>query len=242
MKKNKMHFQKIIFILSALLYGAAAGPAWAGFAFLDPRIPDGEMLLYKCVTGGQASEIREKIIMRKDTGRDIYEITSTSPTLDLVLRIAGQSMAVQSVDMVKKYNEVTLASKIEVIGEKPNAGDDEVKLVHYSVFKYLMRGFPFGEGKKLKVSYYGENPKKLFSMSVTCQKRETLTVGGKPVDCYRLEFGLDGFWSTFLPRSKLWYAVELPHYLVRHEGPSGPPGAPESTVELIERTVAPPAP
>jgi hypothetical protein len=211
--------------------------AQAGFTFTDPQIPSGEQLTYRVTTDNGSSVIQETCVVKKDGEREYYEITSSSPTLDLVIRIARSTMSVLSVDQIKKFSAVTLASRIDVIGEKPNSSEDEVKLVHYAAFKYLMRGFPFQPGRKLKISYYGENPKKRFPMSITCQKKEALTLSSGRIECYRLEFGLDGFWSTFFSKSRLWYSAEPPHYLVKHEGPGGPPGAPEATVELTERTV-----
>ncbi|MEI6126932.1 MAG: hypothetical protein WCQ99_10325, partial [Pseudomonadota bacterium] len=207
------------------------------FSFLDPEIPDNERLIYRSQTDGLASMIQEHVLIKKEGNREMYEITSSSPTLDLVMRIAKQTMAVQSVEMVKKFNDVTLTSRIDAVGEKPNTSNDEVKLIHYSTFKFLMRGFPFEKYKKIKISYYGDNPKKKFTMTVTCLKKEKLHINNTTVECHKLEFGLDGFWSTFLPRLQLWYSVDPPHYLVRQEGPGGPPGSLESTVELVERTV-----
>jgi len=213
--------------------------AQAGFIFSDPQIPSGEKLTYRVTTDNGTSAIHETCVVKKDGDRGYYEITSSSPTLALVIRIVRDTMTVISIDQIKKFQEVTLASRIDVIGEKPNAAEDEVKLVHYAAFKYLMRGFPFQPGRKLKISYYGENPKKRFPMSITCHKRETLAIGNRRIECYRLEFGLDGLWSTFFSKSRLWYSAEPPHYLVKHDGPGGPPGAPEATVELTDRTVQP---
>lgn len=225
----------IVFFLAAFL----PLHAQAGSTFNDPQIPSGEALSYRITTDNGTTTINETCIIKKDSGREYYEITSSSPMLDLIIRIARGSMAVLSVEQIKKFKEVTLASKIDVIGEKPNTNVDEIKLVHYATFKYLMRGFPFQPGRKLKISYYGENPKKRFPMSITCQKKEILTVANRRIECYRLEFGLDGFWSTFFSKSRLWYSADPPHYLVKHEGPGGPPGAQEVTVELSGRTVPP---
>lgn len=39
--------------------------------------------------------------------------------------------------------------------------------------------------------------------------------------------------KPFLPKYRMWFAVEPPFRLVRFEGPYGPPGAPEIILELI---------
>ena len=209
----------------------------AGFTFSDPNIPDGEMLTYASTTDGVATDIVEKTVIKKTVGREFYEITSNSAALDIVIRIERQSMAVLSVEQVKKFNEVILASKIDVTNLKPNASPAEVKLVHYITLKYLMRGFPFAEGARVRIGYYGESENSKFSMSLTCTKKETIKVRREQAECYHLEFGLDGFLGTFFPTTHLWYSAEPPHRLVKYKGTNGPVGAPESVVELVGRTV-----
>ncbi len=212
----------------------SARSAKAGFTFNDPNIPDGEILIYSSTTDGAITDIVEKTVIKKQGGREFYEITSNSPALDLVLRIERQSMAVLSVEQVKKFNEVTLASKIDVTRQKPNSSNTEIKLVHYTTLKYLMRGFPFAEGQRVRIGFYGESEKSKFSMSLACTKKETIKVRQKPVECYHLELGLDGFFGTFFSNTHLWYSAELPHRLVKFQGTNGPIGSPESLVELVE--------
>jgi hypothetical protein len=211
-------------------------PAQAGFTFNDPNIPDGEILTYTITTDGAVTDLVEKTGLKKQGDKEFYEINSTSPALDLVIRIERQNMAVLSVEQVKKHKEVTLVSKIDVIGQKPNPLATEIKLVHYTTLKYLLRGFPFAEGKKLRIGFYGESEKSRFSMSLTCIKKETIKVRQKPVACYHLELGLDGFFGAFFPNTHLWYSAEAPHRLVKLQGTNGPIGAPESLVELVEWT------
>ena len=71
-------------------------------------------------------------------------------------------------------------------------------------------------------------------MSAKYKKQETIRIKDKTIDCHKLEFGLDGFWGTFLPELEFWYSVEPPHYLVKYEGVMGSPGAPGSNVVLTE--------
>lgn len=238
MKTSHRDFFRTVFIpgLALLCSLLSARPAQAGFTFNDPNIPDGEILTYTMTTDGAVTTLVEKTVLKKQGNREFYETTSNSPALDLVIRIERQSMAVLSVEQVKKFKEVTLASKIDVIGQKTNASDTEIKLVHYTTLKYLMRGFPFAEGKRLRIGFYGESEKSRFSMSLTCTKKETIKVQQKPVDCYHLELGLDGFFGTFFPNTHLWYSAEPPHRLVKLQGTNGPIGTPESQVELIEPT------
>jgi len=236
MKFFYREFPCTVFILGlVLLCGPlSARPAQAGFAFSDPNIPDGEMLTYASITDGAETAVVEKTVVKKQGDREFYEITSNSPALDLVIRIERQSMAVLSVEQVKKFKEVTLASKIDVLGQKPNANPEEVKLVHYTTLKYLMRGFPFSEGARVRIGFYGESDKSKFSMSLACSKKETIKVRQQSVECYHLELGLEGFFGTFLPNTHLWYSAAPPHRLVKFQGTNGPIGSPESLLELVE--------
>jgi len=212
-------------------------PSQAGFTFTDPNIPDGEILTYSATTDGVAADIVEKTVIQKTGDRQFYEITSNSPALDLVIRVERPGMAVLYVEQVKKFKEVTLASKIDVIGQKPDPSPDEIKLVHYITLKYLMRGFPFAVGARVRIGYYGDSKNSKFSMSLACTKKEMIRVRQGQVECYHLELGLDGFLGTFFPTTHLWYSTEPPHQLIQFKGTNGPVGAPESRIELVGRTV-----
>jgi hypothetical protein len=232
-KQNRKIFIAVLVLACSLL---PLRPSQAGFTLKDPNIPDGEILTYSSTTNGAVTDIIEKTVIKKQDGREFYEVTSNSPALDLVIRIERQSMAVLSVEQVKKFAEATLASKMEVTTHKPNASPEAIKLVHYTTLKYLMRGFPFADGAHVRIGYFGEGENSKFSMSLTCIKKEIVKTRQEPVECYHLELGLDGFLGAFISKTHLWYSTEPPHRLVRFQGTNGPMGAPESLIELVRRT------
>ena len=83
MKKPVWTFMCIVAacVAAVMLIAASPLPAWAGFSFRDPEIPDNERLTYRSHTEGQASIISEKVIVQKDGNRELYEITSNSPSV-----------------------------------------------------------------------------------------------------------------------------------------------------------------
>jgi hypothetical protein len=224
----------------AVFSGEPAAGALA-FRFADPDIPDGEILRYTCLKEGEAAPMEERVMVRRDGERELYEIRLHQAALDAVVYIERQTMQVLRINHTRRYRDATTRSTFELLHAEPNTAADEIKVPHFMAINYLLRGFPFGSLPKLKISYYSEESKRRFQMSVRYNKRERLRAPAGEFDCHMLEFGLDGFWGTFLPSIKMWYAVEPPHYLVRYEGSMGMPGSSKSTIELVERIV-PPAP
>jgi len=228
-------FHRICIILvSALILLGPAAPLWAGFCFQDPGIPHGETVTYESRSNGGLKTIKDAVFVVSDGITEVYEIRSYSPTLDSVMKINKQNMSILSVHLIRKYSDATIDSTLTMVSQRENSKDDEVKIPHFLVLKYLLRGFPFGERKEIKISYYGEERSKQFLMSVKYKKKESIKVKDITIDCHKLEVGLDGFWGTFLPELEFWYSVDPPHYLVKYEGVMGSPGAPESNVLLTD--------
>jgi hypothetical protein len=205
--------------------------------FIDPTIPNGETTTYTSRTGDATMTVVEMVTVKHDGLREVYEISSRSDSLDRTLTLDKETMAILSVHTVRKFPEVTLDSKLSVLNEKPFAEEGEVKLADFAVITYLFRGFPFTKREKLKIGFYGEKRERKFTFSAHYKKREQITVNQKTVECYKIEFGLDGFWGTFLPKMNAWYSVDPPHYLVRYQGLAGPPGSPKRDVELLTYSI-----
>ena len=224
---------KLLPIIAMVGFTTFTGIAGAENPFVDPHIPHGERITYATRVGDKSITVLESVSIIKDGDTDCYEITSLSENLDRTIRLQKNSMSTLAVHTVRKFQEVTLDSQLTVINEKQHFIDGEVKLADFAILNYLFRGFPFGKIKTLKIGYYGEERSKKYTFSAQCKKNEKLTVNQKTIECYKIEFGMDGFWGNLLPKTKVWYSVESPHYLVRYEGPSGPPGSPKRTIELI---------
>jgi hypothetical protein len=205
--------------------------------FEDPQIPDGETITYTSRVGDRLLTVTENVVIKREGVRELYEITSRSEPLDRTIMLVKDTMAIKSVHTVRKFQEVTLDSRLTVIDKKPPIGDNGVKLADFAVMTYVFRGFPFGKLKEMKIGFYGEESKRKYTFSAHYKNREKIEVNQQTIECHKIEFGMDGFWGAFLPKMKVWYSVDLPHYLVRYEGPVGPPGTPGREVELINYQV-----
>ena len=225
-------FLTLFFIVTSLQTVFGKSP------FVDPAIPNGETTTYTSRVGDKTITVVEVVAVKHDGVREVYEITSRSDTLDRILTLDKETMAILSVHTIRKFPDVTLDSKLKVLNEKPPTKEGEVKLADFAVITYLFRGFPFTQRKKLKIGFYGEDRGRKFAFSAQYKKIEDVTVGQKTVECHKIEFGLDGFWGTFLPKMNAWYSVDPPHYLVRYQGLVGPPGSPKRDVELLTYSIS----
>jgi hypothetical protein len=199
---------------------------------VDPQIPNGERAVYDSQLGDSKFTVENTVAVKQDGTREIYEITTLSKRQDKVIRFDKKTMALLSVHAVRKYTDATLDSMLNVVTEKQTYKDNEIKLADFNILMYLMRGYPFGKLQSLKVGYYGEGNEKSYTMTLSFKGTEKVTIKDKTYDCYKLDFGMSSFLGTFLPKLNLWYSVASPHYLVRYEGPEGPPGTPKRVMEL----------
>lgn len=212
-------------------------PAFAEIPLIDPNIPHGETITYTSRTDDRLITVVENVIIKKDGGRELYEITSRSEPLDRTLILVKENMSIVSVHTVRKFPEVTLDSTLNVLNEKAHSEKNEIKLADFAVMTYIFRGFPFGKVKKLKIRYYGEERKKKFSFSAKYKDIDNIETDQGTIACHKLEFGMDGFLGTFLSKMNVWYSVDPPHYLVRYNGLVGPPGSPKREMELVHYNV-----
>lgn len=229
-----------LMLLLFLIYASAVGVfdlLYAKTLIVDPNIPNEETITYTSRVGDTVGTVVEKVVIKNEGEKELYEITSRSNSLDRTIVLEKATMAVVSVHTVRKYPEVTLDSHLKVIDEKEQLGSDVIKLADFTIMNYLFRGFPFEKIEKLKIGSYRAEQKDDASLNVTCKKQEKIEINGRTIECYKLELGMDGFWGRFFPKTNMWYSVEPPHYLVRYKGQSGRPGSPKRVVELKTYTV-----
>jgi len=193
---------KVLLILVVAGCTIVAETVGAETLFVDPHIPDGERITYTTRVGDKSVTVVESVAVLQDGDKECYEITSLSENLDRTIRLQKNSMSTLAVHTVRKFQAVTLNSQLTVINENQHFIDGEIKLPDFAIMNYLFRGFPFGKIKTLKIGYYGEERSKKYTFSAHCKKSEKLTVNQKTIECYRIEFGMDGFWGSLLPKNK----------------------------------------
>jgi len=232
----KLKLMLIIFFIYSSDVGVS-DLVYAKNLIVDPNIPNGETITYTSRVGDKVLTVVEKVVIKKEGEKELYEITSRSNPLDRTIVLGKDTMGVVSVHTVRKYPEVTLESHLKVIDEKEQFSTDAIKLADFTIMNYLFRGFPFEKREKLKIGSYREEQKDDSPLNVTCKKQEKVEINGRTIECYKLELGMDGFWGRFFPKTNMWYSIEPPHYLVRYKGQSGRPGSPKRVVELESYTV-----
>ncbi len=203
-----------------------------GNPFQDPGIPDGETITYATMVDDAPMTVVETVRIKEYDGLPCYEITSLSPSLDRILTLDKQTMRIKAIHTVRKFPRATLDSQLLVKNEDPLPGNEEIVLADFAALTYIFRGFLFSQLESVKIGFYGEGRQRSFGFSASNKQKETITVNQQPVECYKIEFGLDGFWGTFLPKMNVWYSSEPPHYLVRYQGLSGPPGSPKRDMQM----------
>lgn len=229
-------------VITTLLVSFLVQPC-LGSPFKDPNIPDGEIITYAAQVDGTPMTVVETVkVIAGEGGQACYEITSLSPSLDRVITLDKETMRIKTIHTIRKFPRATLDSRLQVMNEEPFAGKDEVILADFSALTYIFRGFIFDELESVKIGFYGESRQRTFGFSANNKKKETLNVNRRAIECYKIEFGLDGFWGSFFPKMNVWYSADPPHYLVRYQGLSGPPGSPKRNMELQSYEVKASAP
>jgi|GEM_PF-2366485 len=226
---------KISFIiLYCLLFPCTCLPE---AVLLDPDIPDGEKITYISNFEGKPANIVEQVRIKTEYGRKIYEITSRSEYEERIIRLSKDNLHVLYVHTIRKFPEGNIENEMRFIEkqdmDKSANPSDEVKVADFSVLRYMLRGFPFERQKALKLNTFGRQRETTYAINVKLIKKEKLKIGGKTSECYKLEIGIDGFWSGFIPKTYFWYSVEPPHYLVRLESWSVP-GPSKRFIEILE--------
>jgi hypothetical protein len=229
MQVSKQLFSLLVITVLLLLRGVI----YAQTPLVDPQVPNGEVATYNSKIGSNQFTVETKVQIKKEGDREIYEITSLSKRQDKIIRLDKKTLAIISVHTLRKYPDATLDSHLNVVSDTQTFKDGEIKLADFNVLMYIMRGYPFGKRNSLKIGYYGEGNEKSYTMTLSYKGIEKVTIMDKTYECHKLDFGMSNFLGTFLPKLNLWYSAAPPHYLVKYEGPEGPPGTPKRTLEMV---------
>jgi hypothetical protein len=216
-----------------ILFLAVAATAPAGlFAqsiFIDPVIPDNETVVYTATYDKQVYPLTQRTVRKTDNGRVLYEVSSESARQDSRLRIDAATMAVEYAWTRQKKADLVTETETKIIKNTIRDKAGEITLPEFSGLPAVLRGFPFGKVRTLKIKM-GEGSD--FALTVTMTKEIDIKTAAGVIRCYELEFGMDGFLGAFVPKSFFWYEKDAPHRLIRYQGQAGGPGSPSYTIEL----------
>jgi len=225
-----------------LLLAAVARPAPAQTPLRDPAIPHGETAAYRVTTdSGKTAIVRESVTVGEERGRRFYEITRESPTERSVSRIFSDTMVAFYTRTWSCGSGYTSESSTAIEYEHP-IESPHIVLTGMESLNHALRGFPFESSDLLYIKPFGASDEEegaQFAMTVQSRKPETLEIGERQIECYKLQLrvamtGVFGILNGLIPKSYFWYSVAPPHYLVAYEINSGSAGADKSRGEIIE--------
>jgi Protein of unknown function (DUF3108) len=98
-----------------------------------------------------------------------------------------------------------------------------------------LRALPFSASLRFPTHFLTNEPK-LYAMTLEVRGRESIRVGSKTYDCYKVELvPKAGALIRFLfPKVYFWFSVDPQHTWVRYAGPENGPGTPNVIMERGE--------
>ena len=102
----------------------------------------------------------------------------------------------------------------------------------YQALSLSLRPFATGGGDDLEFWTVRPDTLDVHRLQVKREEETTLELHGESVACVKLKIQLTGMKSIFW--SSYYWLRKSDGLFVRYEGPSGPPGWPETTVELLD--------
>jgi hypothetical protein len=195
-------------------------------------LPASELFLYARKVGDKRDEIEVRTRLVSAAGENYYELRSRSPDQDLVLRLDPETLFAGYVEVTNRSKDATLRRLTTVLENRSSVGPDEVVVSTFETLPYSLRAFPWGSRQRANIRFLGSSGGSDFRFDLSVTGKETLAVGGRGVEAWKVQLSLGGILGAFFGKSYLWYSSEYPHYLVKSEGSSGGPGSPTSVLTL----------
>lgn len=219
----------------AALLLAAMHPGVSQVLLSNPSIPDHETLTYSKTVAGKVSTLKVSWDLVREKSPPSYEVRAISPEQDALFRLDSHNLATLSSEVVSRSPDATLRRSSAVLENRARLGEGELLVGSYESFAYELRGFPWGRVAKARLVFLGAGSSggSGFNLDLTVLGKESVEVLGHQVSCWKAQLGLSGVFGAFIGKTLLWYSADPPHYLVRSEGSSGPPGSPMASLLLV---------
>ena len=218
------------------LFVALALAAWPCVAMAEPAappvLPAQERFLYARTVGDRKDEVVVISRLVTEQGVSWYDLTSRSHDQDISLKLDSQSLLATYTEVTSRSKNVTLKRATTVLENKAEAPPDEIVVTGAESLPYSLRAFPWATRQKAKVAFLGFSGGGGFSFDLSVTGKETISVGGAGVECWKAQLSLSGLMGTFFGKSYLWYSTAYPHYLVKSESASAGPGSPTAVLSL----------
>ena len=221
----------------ALFFGAVAA-LHSQVPITNPSIPAQERIVYEEAVGDGRGTVSVDVRLVADTTRSYYEVRQESEKVSALFRIDSETLFPFYTEETTRGARAVVRRSVEVLQSQPAAGPDELAISDPSALVFVLRGFPWGSRDSARLVFLGGNgggdAGQGFAFGLSVQGKETLKLNGASYECWRVQLGLEGAFGGLMPKTRLWFLVAAPHYLVKYEGPSGPPGSPKRVLTLRE--------
>lgn len=226
--------------------------AYAQIQLLDPGIPEREYLIYTERVGEKIQQITTETRKVRMDGRLVFEVSGRSPTSESRMLIDAISMSCFFSETLEQRSDATVKRSTDIRDIKYKPKPDELVIADFNSLYFVLRGFPWASGKTAKLYFLGSGGadgtagggssasgagtsfgNAAFAFELKVVGKETIIVGGRSWQCWKVEMGLSGIFGAFFRKSNFWYSVDAPCLMVKFEGMQGPPGTPLKTLELI---------
>ena len=122
--------------------------------------------------------------------------------------------------MKTMFNTAEGIVKCKLLNEKKEF-EFKTGLIDKNGLGTAMMNFPYERKKNFIFPMLTDEPA-FYNMTLVNKGIDVLTVGGKTVECYKVQMipdlGFLGFFAPFVPKTYFWYKAAYPHEFVRYEG------------------------
>jgi hypothetical protein len=217
---------------SGAALGAESGATDQPPAPSGPSLPAKEHFIYARKIGDKVDVVETSSRLVDSEGGSWYEFTSHSPEQDLVLKLDPATLIASYSEVTSRAKNATLRRVTTVLENRNPAQPDEIVVSGMDSLPYTLRAFPWGSRQRASISFLGTGLGGSFRFDLSVEGKETISVAGRDVECWKAQLSLGGLLGSFFGRSYLWYSTDPPHYLVKSETASAGPGSPTSILTL----------
>jgi hypothetical protein len=221
--------------------------ALAALSLLCPRLaeaqsrpplilPESELFRYDRTIGGKSDVVETRSRLVESKGASWYEISSHSSEQDLVLRLDSTTLFATYSEVTSRTKDGVLQRSTSVLENRSAASPDLFFVLSAESLPYSLRAFPWGTKQRVQIAFMGSAGGMSFHFDFAVSGKELVKAAGRDIECWKTQLSLTGIMGGLFGKTYLWYSTEYPHYLVRSEGSSGPPGSPQSVLVLASYT------
>jgi hypothetical protein len=195
-------------------------------------MPKEERIVYAESFGDTKGITTETLRLVTEGDKSWYEVLQSSPKVDFLFRLDAATLFPFYTETTTHEGNSVVRKSMEVLEAKGPFKSDELPVSDPNALGLELRGFPWGSRDSARLVFLGVNGVQSMSFSLSVQGKESLSLGGKVFECWKVQLGLDGLFGAFIPKTYFWFLARAPHYLVKFEGLSGAPGSPKRTLVL----------